>query len=288
MYENRHNANKLDDVKRTQFMIFSLQSTVIHGYVGHCVALPLYHAFGLVTDHLDTVRLAAHPGHGTSTKQVLSADKMGAFLADYVSLKDRQAVRALHTGYFGSAEQVLKAADFISHLRAENPQMLYLLDPVFGDKGKAYVSDDIIEAISTHLLPLASIITPNQFELSLLAQSEIQDLSAAQTALTGLSHCHADLRLVTGMPTGQDITDMLVTDTYCITHQAPAATYGVSGAGDAFAALFLAHLQIGKTADQALHQASAITHHMIAQSKSPLTLDLASGLKRSRDQAIDL
>lgn len=260
-------------------MIFSLQSSVIHGHVGQSAALPFYHRFGFVTEHLDTVRLAAHPGHGVSTKQILSTKIMDDFLSDYLSLPKRQQITAFHTGYFGSAEQVERAADFIRTLREENHDMIYLLDPVFGDKGKAYVSQDIISAITTYLVPLANIITPNHFELSLLAGKQITSLNDAQTALTLISNCTAEIRLLTGLQNEEIITDLLVTKQGTTTYEAPAAKQGVSGAGDAFAALFLAHYLTGGCAEQALSQASATTHHMIAKSKSPLTLDVASGLE---------
>lgn len=39
-----------------------------------------------------------------------------------------------------------------------------VLDPVLGDHGKLYVPRELIEYYRNHVLCLADIITPNQFE----------------------------------------------------------------------------------------------------------------------------
>jgi pyridoxine kinase len=37
-------------------------------------------------------------------------------------------------------------------------------DPVMGDNGKMYVPEELLEIYKNTILPLADIITPNQFE----------------------------------------------------------------------------------------------------------------------------
>ncbi|MGC6516890.1 MAG: bifunctional hydroxymethylpyrimidine kinase/phosphomethylpyrimidine kinase [Candidatus Puniceispirillaceae bacterium] len=271
-------------------MILSFHSNVMHGHVGNGAGLPIYHAFGLPVSHLDTVRLAAHPGHGTTARDVISAPDMAAILSDYLSLKDRPPLSAIHTGYFGKADQIAPVADFITRVKQQQPQLPVLIDPVFGDNGRLYISEDIITAIRRDLLPLATIITPNQFEISYLSDMSVDTPEEARRAFQKLgltSDIMAPdimapdiMAIVTGLKTPpDDICDILICHNDIITHKAPALSHGISGGGDAFAALFLACLHKNMTPEQALHNASQITYLMLQNSKNPLTLNIASGLE---------
>ena len=86
-------------------MIFSIQSNVMHGYVGNRASLPFYHASGLETCQLDTVRLAAHPAMGQQL-YVICAQSMTHLFDDYLKLSDTNTIIACHTGYFGTADRV--------------------------------------------------------------------------------------------------------------------------------------------------------------------------------------
>ena len=259
-------------------MILSIQSNVMHGYVGNRASLPLYQAFGIETDHLDTVRLAAHPGHGTMAKDVLDGTMMGALFDDYLGLPDTEQPSAIHIGYFGALDQVTQTARFITALKARYQGLMILLDPVFGDNGRRYIDDGIISAVITQLLPLADIMTPNQFELEVLADRPISNENDAKEALAKLGHNSERTIVATGIKAGTSICDMLYAKGQMSAHSAPLRERGVSGSGDAFAALFLSHIIQGQTPQAALKAASTLTHHMIAHSKSPLTLNIASGL----------
>ena len=261
-------------------MILSLQSNVMHGYVGNRASLPLYQAYHIDTDHLDTVRLAAHPGHGTSARDVLDGAVMGALFDDYLTLPDLDQPSAIHIGYFGAVDQVAETARFITALKARFANLIILLDPVFGDHGRPYIGADLITAIRQTLLPLADIITPNQFELSLLSGQDITDHNSAKDALMRLFNRHKQMVVATGITLTDNVTDMICHEGKISCYSAPKQPSGVSGSGDAFAALFLAHLITGHQPADALSQTSGITHHMINHSKSPLTLNMASGLQK--------
>ena len=49
---------------------------------------------------------------------------------------------------------------------------MYVLDPVLGDDGKFYVPQVLTEFFKTSLMPLATVITPNQFEAEILSGSQ--------------------------------------------------------------------------------------------------------------------
>ena len=77
---------------------------------------------------------------------------------------------AVLSGYLGDAgigEAVLHA---VAVARSANPAALYCCDPVIGDaEPGVYVRAGIPDFLRTHCLPQADILTPNQFELELLA-----------------------------------------------------------------------------------------------------------------------
>ena len=269
-------------------MIFSIQSNVMHGYVGNRASLPFYHASGLETCQLDTVRLAAHPGYGTTARDVICAQSMTRLFDDYLKLSDTNTITACHTGYFGTADQVSATASFIKALQQRNPDMHVLVDPVFGDKGRSYVPEDVITAIIECLLPLADILTPNQFELSYLTNQPLDSLDQAKSALHHLISKPNQMALATGIGNKATIHDLCLHKGQIYDISAPLLDYGVSGAGDAFASLFLSQIikgqiikgQIikGQAIKTALHTASNITHHIVRHSQSPLTMNIESGL----------
>lgn len=60
---------------------------------------------------------------------------------------------------------------YYAKFKEANPEMIWLMDPVMGDEGQLYVSEDVIpEYRKLALSPkqLVDIITPNQFELEIL------------------------------------------------------------------------------------------------------------------------
>ena len=263
-------------------MILSLQSNVMHGYVGNRASLPLYQAFGIETAHLDTVRLAAHPGHGTKARDILDGQMMAALFEDYLTLPDAMQPQALHIGYFGAQEQIEVTAAFITELKQRYRDLIILLDPVFGDHGRAYISDDIITSVTQKLLPLADILTPNQFELGLLSGRTLTDIAGAEKALEIIANTGGQTIIATGISSGissgDNVYDMIIDNGYIYKQSASKKAHGVSGSGDAFAALFLAHILSNYSKQDALYGASSLTHHMIQNSESPLTLNIASGL----------
>jgi pyridoxine kinase len=93
----------------------------------------------------------------------------------------------LVTGYLGSEQNAQMIADFVARARQRNPDLVYLCDPVIGDDGKVYVADGILDVVRNRLVPAASLVTPNQFELEQLAGIEITDVASLLAASAVLS-----------------------------------------------------------------------------------------------------
>ena len=257
----------------TNKIILSIQSAVMHGAVGNSAAMPIYQYLRQPAESLDTVQLAAHPGFGTSMLSVTPAAELDAMLADYAKLNVFEDLGAIQTGYFGDHTQITPVAQFITTSTQENERLVYLLDPVLGDAGRLYVDRSISDAIRADLLPHADIITPNQFELSLLAETSIQNETDAVTAARQLITGRLKAVFVTGITTASNqICDILVssdTEQIMTSDKKPS---GVSGSGDVLSAFFLNAILSGQTLAQAAHTANAKTAEVLSKADTALTI----------------
>ena len=68
------------------------------------------------------------------------------------------------SGYVGSKSFLKEVIQVVKELRETNPNIIYVCDPVMGDHGKFYVPEELMSIYRDELLPLANMITPNQFE----------------------------------------------------------------------------------------------------------------------------
>ena len=204
---------------------------------------------------------------------VTPAAELGALLADYRKLDIFGQLGAIQTGYFGDHSQIAPVAQFIAACTQANEPILYLLDPVLGDAGRLYVDSTISEAIRADLLPHADIITPNQFELSLLAETAIQNETNAVTAARQLSTGRLKAVLATGISTASgQICDILVSPDLEQIMTADKQPNGVSGSGDVLSAFFLNAILSGNSLAQAAQAANKNTADILAKASTALTM----------------
>jgi pyridoxine kinase len=67
---------------------------------------------------------------------------------------------------------------------AEMPE--FVLDPVLGDNGRLYVPAELVPVFRDELVPLATLLTPNQFEAETLSGVPIRDSASASAGLSAL------------------------------------------------------------------------------------------------------
>lgn len=75
------------------------------------------------------------------------------------------------------------------HLQRKNKNtdnFLLVCDPVMGDNGEMYVPKELLSIYRETILPLADIISPNQFEIELITKNKINSIDDAWKAIADL------------------------------------------------------------------------------------------------------
>ena len=162
--------------------VLAIQSHVVSGYVGSkCLVLPL-NRLGFDVDVINSVQFSNNFGYPCVTGQILSAEE----LDDLVDGLEKNDLLDLYThmltGYIGSTSMLQSIAKVVRELKEKNPQLVYMCDPVCGDNGELYADPALPLAFEQVLLPLATIITPNQFEAELLTRMKISSVEDASIA----------------------------------------------------------------------------------------------------------
>jgi hydroxymethylpyrimidine/phosphomethylpyrimidine kinase len=157
-----------------------------------------------------------------------------------------------------------------------------ILDPVMIAKsGDALLQADAVEAIKTHMLPRADLLTPNLPEAAgLLGTTEAQDLTQAQAQGAALLDLGPRAVLMKGGHSAGDIcTDLLITDENgerCIDRfEAPRVpTRNTHGTGCTYSASIAAFVTHGMTLPEATHAAHTYLQGAIGAAD---TLEIGSG-----------
>ncbi len=136
----------------------------------------------------------------------------GAFIAQQIKVVlDDLGADAIKTGMLGDAATVALVGDM---LRKYAPKMKLVVDPVMVAKGGAsLLTDDAVAQLRRLLLPMATLLTPNLPEASLLTGIDIVDEAGMHRAAAALLTMGPDAVLLKGghLP-GDELIDLLVTD----------------------------------------------------------------------------
>lgn len=256
--------------------VLCISSAVTHGSVGLAASVPALQAGGFTCLQLPTIILSNHPGLGKPAGVRLPGAEIGSMLS---TLAQRQVLAGCHavlTGYFASADQVKAAAPHISEMRKANPDLFVLVDPVIGDGGKLYVAEDVATAIRDLLLPLASCITPNSFELGWLSG---QSAASREEAIAAARALPCPEVLATSIPGKvSDLLTLAITAEAAAIHHAPLRDNVPHGTGDFLAGLYLGARLNGFAPANALQLSSALLDQAISRSSGEEVLDVIGTL----------
>jgi pyridoxine kinase len=232
--------------------ILSIQSHVVYGYAGNTAAVFPIQRLGREVWAVNTVEFSNHTGYGSWKGKVLGGELAEELIA---GLDERGALprcEAVLSGYLGDAAVARAVTGAVHKVRKVAPNALYCCDPVMGDVGRGfYVKPDIPEIFKNDLVPLADIITPNQFELEALTGVETNTVDNARRAVDLIHAKGPRIVLVTSFRGGEssEHIEMLASDKsgmYLITTPELPIAVGMAGSGDITAAVFLSrYLETG-------------------------------------------
>jgi pyridoxine kinase len=252
--------------------ILSIQSEVAFGHVGQGAARFALRRLGHEVWALPTVLYSNHAGYPHVQGDTVSADLLRRLLDGLADNSWLGQCDAVLSGYLGSAEQAEVVAEAVLRVKRANPKSLFCLDPVLGDNGRAYAKPGVAEAIARQLLPLADIVTPNIFELQQLSALPVADCAQAIRAAERLGR---PLILVTSMLQFTDRIGVLaVSRSERWFASTPLLREAPHGAGDLFAALFVAAQVNGSTLTDALKCSVARVFRILAASRGSEELRL--------------
>src|SRR3546814_561384 len=166
--------------------VIVISSHVVRGSVGNRAAVFGLETLGLPVWALPTIVLPWHPGHGPATRLTFPEADFDNAIDDLIRAPWLGEVKAVLTGYFANAAQTRSAARLVRALREKKPDLFYACDPVIGDLAGLYVAQETAEAVRDELLPLATLATPNRYELAWLAGAALDTNTAIMDAAIGL------------------------------------------------------------------------------------------------------
>jgi len=237
--------------------ILSIQSHVVYGYAGNTAAVFPMQRLGREVWAINTVEFSNHTGFGSWKGKVLGGELAGELVAGLEERGVLSQCEAVLSGYMGDAAVGRAIAGAVRKVRSSAPKALYCCDPVMGDIGKGfYVKPDIPDIYKNELIPLADIITPNQFELEALTGVETRDINNTRRAIDIIHEKGPGIVLVTSFRDGkadgrtpscgasgdEKKIGMLASDksgVYSICTPELPTKAGMAGSGDITAAVFL-------------------------------------------------
>ncbi|KAL7865359.1 hypothetical protein SRHO_G00106060 [Serrasalmus rhombeus] len=176
--------------------VLSIQSHVVRGYVGNKSATFPLQVLGFEVDSINSVQFSNHTGYEHWKGQVLTADELHV-LYEGIRLNKLNHYDYMLTGYTRDVSFLEMVVDIVEELKGTNPSLVYVCDPVMGDNGAMYVPEALLPVYKEKVVPVADIITPNQFEAELLTGRKISTEKDAVEAMDLLHEMGPDTVVIT-------------------------------------------------------------------------------------------
>lgn len=242
--------------------VLSIQSHVAYGHVGNASAVFPLQRLGIEVWPVHTVQFSNHTGYGEWTGRVFDGQAIDEVVQGIADRGVLGRCDAVLSGYLGSADIGHAVVGTVTRVREANPDAVFCCDPVIGDVGRGvFVRPGIEDFMRDVAVPAADVVTPNHFELDLLAGTTTTSLDAVKDAVAAVHALGPRVVLTTSLVTDDtpaDCVDLLAAeDGRYFRVRTPRLDVSVNGAGDAIAALFLAHWLRSGSAAEALGAAAA-------------------------------
>ena len=227
--------------------ILSIQSSVAYGHVGNSAAVFPLQRLGVEVWPVHTVHFSNHTGYGAWRGPLMAPEDVREVVTGIEEREALDEVDAVLSGYQGGEQIGEVILDAVARTKAANPAAIYACDPVMGNAASGcFVHPAIPVLLRERVVPQADVITPNQFELGVLTETEPGDLDSTLASVDAARAMGPSTVLVTSVlrpDRPADTIEMLAVhgDEAWIV-RTPHLPLTANGSGDVTAALFTAHL----------------------------------------------
>ncbi len=244
--------------------ILSIQSAVAYGHVGNSAAVFPLQRIGVEVLPVYTVNFSNHTGYGAWRGPLIPPEDVREVVTGIEERGAFPAIDAVLSGYQGSEGIGDVIIDAVARVKAANPDAVYACDPVMGNaKSGCFVAPAIPVLLREKVVPVADIITPNQFELGFLTETEPDTIESTLASADLARAMGPRTVLVTSVERPDREPDtiemMVVDDTGAWIVRTPLLPMKANGSGDVTAALFTAHyLATGDAAEALARTTSSV------------------------------
>jgi pyridoxine kinase len=226
--------------------VLSIQSAVAYGHVGNSAAVFPLQRIGVEVLPVYTVNFSNHTGYGAWRGPLIAPEDVREVVTGIEERGVLGEIDAVLSGYQGGEGIGDVIIDAVARVKAANPNAVYACDPVMGNaKSGCFVAPAIPVLLRDRVVPVADIITPNQFELGFLTGTEPDTLESTLASVDAARAMGPNTVLVTSVErpdreTGT-IEMLAVDDKGAWLVATPHLPMKANGSGDVTAALFTAH-----------------------------------------------
>jgi len=248
--------------------VLSIQSAVAYGHVGNSAAVFPLQRIGVEVVPVPTVNFSNHTGYGAWRGPLIPPPDVAEILLGVEERGVFQQIDAVLSGYQGSVGIGDVIVDAVRRVKAVNPSAIYACDPVMGNaKSGCFVAPEIPDLLRDRVVPVADIITPNQFELGFLTGTEpagIESILASADLARDMGPSTVLVTSVERPDRAEGTIEMLVVDgagAWLVS--TPYLPFKANGSGDVTAALFTAHYVATGDAAVALERTASSVFDLI-------------------------
>ncbi|WP_456283350.1 pyridoxal kinase PdxY [Microbacterium sp. JZ101] len=250
--------------------ILSIQSAVAYGHAGNSAAVFPMQRIGVEVLPVYTVNFSNHTGYGAWRGPLVPPADVAEVIRGVEERGAFASLDAVLSGYQGSEGIADVIIDAVARVKEANPAAVYACDPVMGNaKSGCFVAPAIPDLLREKVVPVADIITPNQFELGFLTGTAPDTLESTVAAADAARDMGPRTVLVTSVerpdrPEGT-IEMMVVDDDGAWVVQTPHLPMKANGSGDVTAALFTSHYLATRSAPDALARTASSVFGLLEQ-----------------------
>ncbi|HEY4441957.1 MAG TPA: PfkB family carbohydrate kinase [Candidatus Elarobacter sp.] len=173
--------------------------------------------------------------------------------AQFAALRDA-GVAAFHVGALVSAQSVVAVAAGLAHFAG----VPVVVDPVLAATGGDALADAaVVEALRAHLIPAATLVTPNLAEANAIAGAPVDGVAAMEAAAAALVALGARAALVKGGHLEGEPVDVLADGSSLRRYASPRLAGSLRGTGDLLAVTIATELARGSALGAAVERARA-------------------------------